>query len=514
MNTIDNNTSNNARNEHQPRYIASNGLNATKRMHLQHSSPHVSLQRASARNNARIANNNMMQPPAVSESEPYEQYNTVNINAGNAYAPMQVPEPIYAPAYTEPGLISDYSQYSTTNNNMNNADMLAFSNQYYASGNPSDLSLPSLNTAAANATAAKPRKHHPIFVFIAFIAIIIIIVNISVYGAGELLNGSLSYYRSAMNDLDNGGSSSSLQVPGITTVYKNSDIKEWQDKNAYINDAYTKYNNAVNNGTILQLTTSRDSNYISAFLTIISDYKAALPLEADTTSTHKDELVKEATDSLNDFKAKEAAFANGSDLGTKVKIKNGDGTWIEFDGTSSVNTPKVTDDIESKVAAFTPYTDENGTYLQAAADIAAIMGLRLNYDFDSVKNYCDVSNTNLTEAMAVYCSKTPNQIYVNTNHQSYSYEVKSTRFISDIRHEMAHHAIDSKCGSTQPSIVIDKNKIEAVTSSYAVMFLGASRDDLSNANDLDAYRMTSDTDNEANMIHANSCVANPTPTTN
>lgn len=511
MNTIDNNTSNNARNEHQPRYIASNGLNATRRMHLQHSSPHVSLQRASARNNARIASNNMMQSPTVSEPKPYEQYDdidsTVSINAGNAYAPMQVPEPISA--YTEPGLVSDYSQYSTTNN-MSNADMLAFSNQYYASGNPSDLSF----TTAANTTAAvKPRKHHPIFVFIAFIAIIIIIVNISVYGAGELLNGSLSYYRSAINDLNNGGSSS-LQVPGITTVYKNSDIKEWQDKNAYINDAYTKYNNAVNNGTILQLTTSRDSNYISAFLTIISDYKAALPLEADATSTHKDELVKEATDSLNDFKAKEAAFANGSDLGTKVKIKNDDGTWIEFNGTSSVNTPKVTDDIESKVAAFTPYTDENGTYLQAAADIAAIMGLRLNYDFDSVKNYCDVSNTNLTEAMAVYCSKTPNQIYVNTNHQSYSSEVKSTRFISDIRHEMAHHAIDSKCGSTQPSIVTDKNKIEAVTSSYAVMFLGASRDDLSNANDLDTYRMTSDTDNEANLIHANSCVANPTPTTN
>lgn len=512
MNTIDNNTSNNARNEHQPRYIASNGLNATRRMHLQHSSPHVSLQRASARNNARIASNNMQQSPTVSESEPYEQYddidNTVSINAGNAYATMQVPEPISA--YTEPGLVSNYSQYSTNNNYMNNADMLTFSNQYYASGNPSDLSLPSLNTAT---TTTKPRKHHPIFVFIAFIAIIIIIVNISVYGAGELLNGSLSYYRSTMNDLDNGGSSS-LQVPGITTVYRNSDIKEWQDKNAYINDAYTKYNNAVNNGTILQLTTSRDSNYISAFLTIISDYKAALPLEADTTSTHKDELVKEATDSLNEFKAKEAAFANGSDLGTKVKIKNDDGTWIEFNGTSSVNTPKVTDDIESKVAAFTPYTDENGTYLQAAADIAAIMGLRLNYDFDSVKNYCDVSNTNLTEAMAVYCSKTPNQIYVNTNHQSYSYEVKSTRFISDIRHEMAHHAIDSKCGSTQPSIVTDKNKIEAVTSSYAVMFLGASRDDLSNANDLDAYRMTSDTDNEANLIHANSCVANPTPTAN
>lgn len=508
MNTIDNNTSNNARNEHQPRYIASNGLNATRRMHLQHSSPHVSLQRASARNNARIASNNMMQSPAVSESEPYEQYddidNTVSINAGNAYAPMQVPEPIYASAYTEPGLVSDYSQYSTTN--MSNADMLTFSNQYYASGNQSDLSF-------TNANAVKPRKHHPIFVFIAFIAIIIIIVNISVYGAGELLSGSSSYYRSVMNGLDNGGSSS-LQVPGITTVYKNSDIKEWQDKNAYINDAYTKYNNAVNNGTILQLTTSRDSNYISAFLTIISDYKAALPLEADTTSTHKDELVKEATDSLNDFKAKEAAFANGSDLGAKVKIKNDDGTWIEFNGTSLVNTPKVTDDIESKVAAFTPYTDENGTYLQAAADIAAIMGLRLNYDFDSVKNYCDVSNTNLTEAMAVYCSKTPNQIYVNTNHQSYSYEVKSTRFISDIRHEMAHHAIDSKCGSTQPSIVTDKNKIEAVTSSYAVMFLGASRDDLSNANDLDTYRMTSDTDNEANLIHANSCVVNPTPTTN
>ena len=509
MNTIDNNTSNNARNEHQPRYIASNGLNATKRMHLQHLSPHVSLQRASARNNARIASNNMMQSPTVSESESYEQYddidNTVSINAGNAYAPMQVPEPIYASAYTEPGLV-----YSTTNN-MSNADILTFSNQYYASGNPSDLSLPSLNTA--NAATVKPRKHHPIFVFIAFIAIIIIIVNISVYGAGELLNSNSSYYRSVMNSLDNGGSSS-LQVPGITTVYRNSDIKEWQDKNAYINDAYTKYNNAVNNGTILQLTTSRDSNYINAFLTIISDYKAALPLEADTTSTHKDELVKEATDSLNDFKAKEAAFANGSDLGAKVKIKNDDGTWIEFNGTSSVNTPKVTDDIESKVAAFTPYTDENGTYLQAAADIAAIMGLRLNYDFDSVKNYCDVSNTNLTEAMAVYCSKTPNQIYVNTNHQSYSYEVKSTRFISDIRHEMAHHAIDSKCGSTQPSIVTDKNKIEAVTSSYAVMFLGASRDDLSNANDLDAYRMTSDTDNEANLIHANSCVVNPTPTTN
>lgn len=467
----------------------------------------------------------MMQSPTTADdytvSEPYEQYddiydNTASIN-GNAYEPMQVPEPMYTNAYASDsesgtGLISDYSQYATTANNdmSGNADMFTFNNQYYASSNPSNSSLPSFNTTTAN-TTVKARKHHPILAFIAFITIIIIIVNIGVYCAGELLLSGSSYYKSVMNGLSNG---SSLQVPGITTVYKNSDIKEWQDKNAYINDAYTKYNNAANNGTIMQLTTSRDSNYINAFLTIISDYKAALPLEADTTSTNKDELVKKATDSLNDFKAKESAFANGSDLGTKVKIKNDDGTWIEFNGTSSVNTPKVTDDIESKVAAFTPYTDENGTYLQAAADIAAIMGLRLNYDFDSVKNYCDVSNTNLTEAMAVYCSKTPNQIYVNTNHQAYSSEVKSTSFISDIRHEMAHHAIDSRCGSTQPSIVADKNKVEAVTSSYAVMFLGASRDDLSNANDLDAYRMTSDTDNEANLIHANSCVVNPTPTTN
>ena len=158
------------------------------------------------------------------------------------------------------GLISDYSQYATTNNDMSNADMPTFNNQYYASSNPSGSSLPSLNTA--NSTV-KSRKHHPILAFIAFIIIIIIIVNISVYGVGELLSGSSSY-RSVVNGLSSG--SSSLQVPGITTIYKNSDIKEWQNKNEYINDAYTKYNNAANNGTILQLTTSRDSNYINASL--------------------------------------------------------------------------------------------------------------------------------------------------------------------------------------------------------------------------------------------------------
>lgn len=288
MNTIDNNTSNNASNKHQPHYIASSGLNAARRMHLQHSSPHVSLQRASARTNnsnqinaynVSIANNNMMQSPTADDyavSEPYEQYddiydNTASIN-GNAYEPMQVLEPMYTDAYASDsesgtGLISDYSQYANTVNNdmSSNADMPTFNNQYYAYSNPSYQSLPSLNTTAAN-TTVKARKHHPILAFIAFITIIIIIVNIGVYCAGELLLSGSSSYRSVINGLSSG--SSSLQVPGITTVYKNSDIKEWQDKNNYINDAYTKYNNAANNGTIMQLTTSRDSNYINAFLTI------------------------------------------------------------------------------------------------------------------------------------------------------------------------------------------------------------------------------------------------------
>lgn len=62
---------------------------------------------------------------------------------------------------------------------------------------------------------------------------------------------------------------------------------------------------------------------------------------------------------------------------------------------------------------------------------------------------------------------------------------------------MGHHQIGVICSDGNPSI--DGDMLEGVTSSYAVLFLGASRSELARVDDPD-YEMSEETDEIARQI--------------
>lgn len=399
--------------------------------------------------------------------------------------------------YTQP--IKSYDemiiQTAAVNNaiNANNTNDLHDTVSYDSVAGRSPIFMRPSDMVIKDTTAKAPAKTAS---FIHILVLLIIILSVSIVFA---MNAS--DFTSNNIQFRSGGAGSSAGV----AKYFNKDLKEWQEKEKYINLAYEKYTTASKDGTITQLTSSRDVNYINSWLVILSDYKAALVFEGGASNANKDRLADNAKRELAAFKKTEQAFINGQPLGKKVTYTDADGNTVSSDGTDANSTPKVTDEMEQRVRDYQPQRDENGTYMKAAADIAGIMGLSMNYDFNMASKNCDTSGLDLTTAIEVYCPSTPNQIYVNMNHANYVSTVHSTAFISDLKHELSHHIIDSRCGATEPPITGDRT--EGVTSSYAVLFLGASRDDLANANDLEQYKMTASTDDIANKIHAGMCSA-------
>lgn len=477
--------------------------------------PNVSLRRA-------------VRPVKINDNQSVSSYNNANNNAGNAYEndnsksyqaninssnDSHMNQPLIYPQYV-PNQHNyydnmQYSQHASNNNvrrnsysysQPENTNMNTGLKPVIAGGGSVHSRMRNQwndNNLYSNNNNVSTRKTGRIItMMLAFMLVCIFVLTVSI-GANKVMNGING------NSIGNGSNTPNNITQTAITTYYNNDLTEWKAKRDYINATYSKYDEAADNGNIFTMTTSRDSNYINAYLTYISEQKASLTFEASVSSTDKTELVNKAKLSLDEFKKTEQAFVNGQPLGQNITITDSNGNTVVSDGTDAMSTPKVTNEMEAQVASFNPSLDSNGTYMQSATDIAGIMGLKVNYDFNKVTEYCNADGVDLTWAIMVYCPVTPNQVYVNTNHANYQYEVHDKAFISDVRHEMGHHAIDSRCGTSQPPIAGDKT--EAVTSSYAVLFLGANRDDLSNANDLDAYKMTADTDNIAKQIHDGKC---------
>ncbi|GAA1565835.1 hypothetical protein [Leucobacter aridicollis] len=75
-----------------------------------------------------------------------------------------------------------------------------------------------------------------------------------------------------------------------------------------------------------------------------------------------------------------------------------------------------------------------------------------------------------------------------------------------VRHELAHQMIFKRCGTPDPAEA--GNQSEAVTSSYAVLYLGADRAELARPGEVDpAYAMTPESDAAARAIHDQGCAA-------
>ncbi|WP_147441610.1 hypothetical protein [Mycetocola lacteus] len=268
---------------------------------------------------------------------------------------------------------------------------------------------------------------------------------------------------------------------------------------------YDEYSNRLSDGSIFTIVPRTDAGlgYVRDFLTILADKKAALRFMTDPVlskaSTNQYELDAEIRIKDDELTEVERKFLAGEDLGVTIRVTNADGSVYESDGSAT----KMTEDraaAEKAVRERPAQRDDQGSYAQSAADLAAEFGLLLDFNYDSIYANCvSAPGTDITHVVASYCRATPDRIYVNPGFGGYPANLTEPTFLDTIRHEIAHHVIGQICGTSSPVITGELN--EGVTNSYAVKYLGADRDYLNrSANSFPQYLMTDQTDDLARQI--------------
>lgn len=173
--------------------------------------------------------------------------------------------------------------------------------------------------------------------------------------------------------------------------------------------------------------------------------------------------------------------------------------------------PLPAEEREAFAREFVPTPDATGSYLSAAADLAAAFGVPTYlyktssyYECNRILSPRDIET--FESAAAWYCLMGEIWI-VEENLQG-----TSVAPVDTMRHELAHGQIFAACGTLDPPVSPSQ---EGVTNSYAVLFLGADPAKVSTgeARGYD-YTMTPETDAAAQKIHDGICdesVVEPTP---
>ena len=97
-----------------------------------------------------------------------------------------------------------------------------------------------------------------------------------------------------------------------------------------------------------------------------------------------------------------------------------------------------------------------------------------------------------------------NEVNMLVTHPQWPAVERSPLLVDYTKHELAHRSIMIVCGTTEPANAA--NRTEAVTNSYAVQFLGASRERIADSQQgLAAYAMDAQSDQIAQAIHDGTC---------
>lgn len=155
----------------------------------------------------------------------------------------------------------------------------------------------------------------------------------------------------------------------------------------------------------------------------------------------------------------------------------------------------------ARTAAFVAEPSADGTYLQAARELAAFSGVTLDEDYSGLFVACPDRERN-DAAIASVCPLDLSRIFVNTEHTVYDSFIRRIQFIDTIRHELAHIQIGRICGEVAPPVAGDR--YEAVTSSYADAHLGLDADRW-NADAMAGYGTDAESDRIAADIAAGEC---------
>lgn len=299
-----------------------------------------------------------------------------------------------------------------------------------------------------------------------------------------------------------GGTPSTSSSAGADEVpiYILGERPGWPELSDHVETMHQKYSDALADGSITKYVPDTDEGiaYAQAFVYILTDYKVALMWMGATASTEPSDLDNQIAGFRSEVDGYEARFLAGEDLGATVRIVHEDGTVFESEG---VGPELVFDDPEEFAQNYRAQPNANGSYADAAAELAAGFGLSVTYNYAPGADGCLPSKHALENIAAVFCPASPDLIWVNPEYRDYPDSVYREEFIHMIRHEIGHHQILDLCGTIAPPIALDV--WEGVTNAYAVLYLGADQELLGGIDG--TYTMTDETFEMAEAIHAGTC---------
>lgn len=265
-----------------------------------------------------------------------------------------------------------------------------------------------------------------------------------------------------------------------------------------------------------------DPGYYRDFLYILTDLRNATRFMAEDRGTDPGDFDDQIAGMRTETDEYERMFLAQEDFDTTFEIEQSDGTVYKSDG--KYNSSGTINDAEKKrtggytraqdpdafAASFQPYLDANGRYVDAAAELAGNFGIGINYKFSDVEQYCTRSGSvtqDQSNVGAVFCPASPEWIYINDQGKRYPEILSQPFYLDMVKHELSHGRIFEACGTTAPTGAADAGvHYEGVTNSYAVQFMGASRDLLAkSASNYPEYQMNETTDRIAQQIKNGQC---------
>lgn len=239
----------------------------------------------------------------------------------------------------------------------------------------------------------------------------------------------------------------------------------------------------------------------------LSDAKEALESTLDSAKAVVDKLQSSGNSSLaSQFNAviNQAQQLQDSDNTSQIKlVRNSLEEAIDRVSDSLSSTAAEVNKIEDNIKAISNKLGADGTYKDSATQIIQAAGLTEVWGLNNMQGACNITSAQAQSWVGAFCTATPNKVYISDQRPAEEY--RDVYFADAMRHEVAHYLINRRCGTTSP-LVITRSGVdtEAVTSAYAVLYLGANDRTLNRANDT-RYHMTNSAYSAAAKIHSGQC---------
>lgn len=338
-------------------------------------------------------------------------------------------------------------------------------------------------------------------------AIIVSVLLVPILLIVPLLGGGLIFYSKKIDEATaDGGSRIDDNKPkagSIDVWYNISERPDYQTTIDYIHKLAKETKQAVEDDEKGFLKDNdlpcnkTNREYVETYVHMLQAYDEYKTKDSELNSVDTQEL-----DDMISYRKTQVdqiveQFDKHERLGAKIVATDEEGGKRDVYTDTRTNMRKAWDEHEQQVAQ---YQYNGNDWIGAAKEAARLAGMEIDWNIYDADKVCTPQD--YTYVQALYCPMTPNLIYANSNQSHWD----TAYALATIKHEIAHHAIHMRCGTSSPPVVMSgrTDRTEAVTSSYAIMFLGADSGQLNMVRG-DQYRFDDESNAMAAKIHNNQC---------